>query len=246
VIPIARPLRRHIETLPAGDDPGSPLFPDAFKIATGNRDTSALSQQFHDVLVSAGLALARPPKCKAQGKGRESPPGEKRGHFSFIEAHSDPRCSRMPVCPRAVARDIIGHESAAISRHYTHIDEGSKRKALAKLPDVTAHPRTGRESRPKASGLSFPGWKWELADLEADALAFLSMAIALPIHQMTRLEKLSAMEALWVDLSRDEQALESPAWHADALRETERRVAAGEEKPIDWETAKKELRKRFE
>ena len=35
----------------------------------------------------------------------------------------------------AVARDIIGHESAAISRHYTHIDEGSKRKALAKLFD---------------------------------------------------------------------------------------------------------------
>jgi hypothetical protein len=38
----------------------------------------------------------------------------------------------------AVARDIIGHESAAISRHYTHIDEASKRKAIAKLPDVTA------------------------------------------------------------------------------------------------------------
>ncbi len=72
------------------------------------------------------------------------------------------------------------------------------------------------------------------------------MAFALPIHQMTRLDKLSAMEALWADLSQDEQALESPAWHADALRETERRVAAGEDKPIDWEVAKKELRKRFE
>lgn len=73
-----------------------------------------------------------------------------------------------------------------------------------------------------------------------------AMAIALPIHQMSRLEKLSAMEALWEDLSRDEQSLESPAWHADALRETERRVAAGEEKPLDWGAAKKELRQRFE
>jgi hypothetical protein len=63
---------------------------------------------------------------------------------------------------------------------------------------------------------------------------------------MSRLEKLSAMEALWEDLSRDEAALESPAWHAAALRETERRVAAGEEKALDWETAKKELRQRFE
>lgn len=38
----------------------------------------------------------------------------------------------------AVARDVIGHESAAISRHYTHIDQGATRKALAKLPDVTS------------------------------------------------------------------------------------------------------------
>jgi len=67
-----------------------------------------------------------------------------------------------------------------------------------------------------------------------------------PIHQMTRLDKLTAMEALWADLSQEEQALESPAWHADALTQTELSVAAGEEKPIDWETAKKELRKRFE
>jgi len=38
----------------------------------------------------------------------------------------------------AIARDIIGHECAVISRHYTQIDEGAKRKALAKLPDITA------------------------------------------------------------------------------------------------------------
>ena len=72
------------------------------------------------------------------------------------------------------------------------------------------------------------------------------MAYTLPLHQMSRLEKLSAMEALWADLSRDEQALESPVWHAEALGETERRVAAGEEKPLDWEAAKKELRVRFD
>ena len=68
----------------------------------------------------------------------------------------------------------------------------------------------------------------------------------LPLHPMSQLEKLSAMEALWAELSRDEQALESPGWHADALRETKRRVSAGEEKPLDWEAAKKELRVRFD
>lgn len=51
------------------------------------------------------------------------------------------------------------------------------------------------------------------------------------------------MEALWADLSRDEAALESPAWHANVLRETSERVARGEEKKLDWESAKAELRK---
>ena len=62
VIPIARPLRRHLDMLSVGDDPRAPLFPAAFKIATANRDMSALSQQFHDLFVAAGLALPRPPK----------------------------------------------------------------------------------------------------------------------------------------------------------------------------------------
>jgi hypothetical protein len=66
---------------------------------------------------------------------------------------------------------------------------------------------------------------------------------AIEIQQMPRLEKLRLMEALWADLSRDEAEVESPAWHADALRETSERVARGEEKILDWEQAKTELRK---
>jgi integrase len=139
VIPIARPLRQHIETLPAGDEPHAPLFPAAFRIATGNRDTSALSQQFHEVLVSAGLAAPRPPKWKAQGKGRESPRARSEVTFHSLR-HTATSLLKNAGVSEAVARDIIGHESAAISRHYTHIDEGSKRKALARLPDITARP----------------------------------------------------------------------------------------------------------
>ena len=37
----------------------------------------------------------------------------------------------------AVVMDIIGHESKAISRNYTHISESSKEEAMAKLPDIT-------------------------------------------------------------------------------------------------------------
>ncbi|HZL13650.1 MAG TPA: addiction module protein [Verrucomicrobiae bacterium] len=66
---------------------------------------------------------------------------------------------------------------------------------------------------------------------------------ALEIQQMPLQEKLKLMEALWADLSRDDAEVESPAWHANALRETSERLARGEEKVLDWEQVKIELRK---
>lgn len=68
----------------------------------------------------------------------------------------------------------------------------------------------------------------------------------LQIEKMSRAEKLQTMEALWADLSKIETEVESPAWHDDVLKETESRVAAGQERIANWETAKRELRKRFE
>ena len=65
------------------------------------------------------------------------------------------------------------------------------------------------------------------------------------LDAMTVPEKLQLMEALWADLSRHADNLELPAWHAQALRETELRVAEGKEVAVDWETAKNELRERF-
>jgi hypothetical protein len=65
---------------------------------------------------------------------------------------------------------------------------------------------------------------------------------AIEIQQMPRREKLRLMEALWADLSRDEAEVESPAWHAAALRETSELLARGEETTLGWEEAKKKLR----
>ena len=66
---------------------------------------------------------------------------------------------------------------------------------------------------------------------------------SLEIQQMPREEKLRLMETLWEDLSRDEAAFESPAWHADVLRETTERRECGEEASLKWEQAKAKLRK---
>ncbi|MCD6197502.1 MAG: addiction module protein [Deltaproteobacteria bacterium] len=66
------------------------------------------------------------------------------------------------------------------------------------------------------------------------------------IKQLSRKEKLWIMEAIWKDLSMEDELIESPAWHKKALSETENRLRAGQEQLLDWKDAKEELRKRFE
>jgi hypothetical protein len=66
------------------------------------------------------------------------------------------------------------------------------------------------------------------------------------IQHLSREEKLRVMEAIWEDLSREEDQVESPDWHRQALQETDQRLRSGQENIMDWHDAKKELRKRFE
>ena len=73
---------------------------------------------------------------------------------------------------------------------------------------------------------------------------FRQMPTTLPLKSMTRIEKLRVMEELWADLTKNEERFESPQWHLRELRATEARVAAGKEEFIDWEVAKKSLRRR--
>jgi hypothetical protein len=66
------------------------------------------------------------------------------------------------------------------------------------------------------------------------------------VQKMSRSEKLKLMEVLWEELRRPDDAYESPAWHAAELAKTEQRLAEGKEQVLDWETAKKELRRQSE
>jgi hypothetical protein len=70
------------------------------------------------------------------------------------------------------------------------------------------------------------------------------MSLILPLSEMSLSEKLRMMEALWEDLCRNSDALDSPAWHETVLEEREKRIAAGESHFTDWEIAKADIRKR--
>jgi hypothetical protein len=72
----------------------------------------------------------------------------------------------------------------------------------------------------------------------------LRTATTLPVKDMSLREKLAAMEALWEELSRTPENIESPAWHKDILDERQQRVAEGKSQYKDWESAKRDIRRK--
>lgn len=133
-IPIASPLLRHLKTLPAPINGSVPVFPTACDFVTRQGRASALSTAFHSILVEAGLA--KPHVKKETGTGRAVP--RERGGLSFhCLRHTATSLLKNAGVSESVAMDIIGHDSAAISAAYTHIETSAKRRALKKLPDVT-------------------------------------------------------------------------------------------------------------
>jgi integrase len=136
ILPIAKPLRAYLDALSAGDDPTAPLFPGAHPFAVRSGGTAVLSQQFYALLVAANLATARPPKHLSAGRGRSA--ARERSTITFHSLrHTATSLLKAAGVSESVTRDIIGHESAEISRHYTHVEESAKRAAIDKLPDVT-------------------------------------------------------------------------------------------------------------
>jgi integrase len=130
LIPLARPLRKFLETSEASDDPKQPLFP---KASTAKR-SGALSNQFHDILSDAGLLEKR--THASSGKGRSNRRRLNELSFHALRHTATSLMKNAGISP-AIVQDIIGHESPEISAHYTHIEGAAKRRAIESLPDVT-------------------------------------------------------------------------------------------------------------
>lgn len=133
-IPICKPLLDHIEGLPVGDDPKAPLHPRASALATVNGST--LSRQFGELLSAAGLSTKKTHEpTDDERKGRASRRAASQLSFHSLRHTATSMMKNAGVSP-AVVQDIIGHESAEISAHYTHIESDAKRKALDAMPDI--------------------------------------------------------------------------------------------------------------
>jgi integrase len=137
VTPMSKALFRHIQTLPAGDDPKQPVHPRAFDVAVRHGQLGALSNQFAEILADAGLIAARSHKVEDEDKrkGRDGKRAVSEISFHSLR-HTAVSLLKTKGVSDAIAQDLVGHESAEISRHYTHIDASAKRAAVNKLPEI--------------------------------------------------------------------------------------------------------------
>lgn len=138
-IPIATPLATHIATLNAGDEPKAAIHPRA--AAHAAKSSSTLSRQFAELLASVGMADER--SHEAEKEGRSARRAQSALTFHCLRHTATSLMKNAGVSP-AIVQDIIGHESAEISAHYTHVESEAKRQALATLPDLSAITPTKR------------------------------------------------------------------------------------------------------
>ena len=84
-------------------------------------------------MVKAGLVEDK--NHQSTGKGRGAKREVSKLSFHCLR-HTATSMLKNAGVSDAVARDIIGHDTEAISRVYTHIDMAAKRKAIESLPDI--------------------------------------------------------------------------------------------------------------
>jgi integrase len=131
IIPIADPLRVHIESLPSSDDPGAPIHPRAFRQYTISKASSNASFGFAKLLVAAGL------RDSAEDGGRDSNYHSKRHRLTFHSLrHFAVSWLKDAGVPQATVQEFVGHSSVEMSAHYTHVGLPSLRQAANKFPDI--------------------------------------------------------------------------------------------------------------
>jgi integrase len=134
IIPMALPLRSHIEALPVGDNPQAPLHPRGFAVVSQTGNVSTLSIAFSDLLVQAGLRTkAAPRNHHNRGIGHSA-----RRRINALSFHSLRRTATTLLheagVPSTVAQALIGHDSAEIHSDYITIGREALRAAVDRFP----------------------------------------------------------------------------------------------------------------
>lgn len=115
-----------LTALPGSDSPDDPIFPVIAAMPSGSR-----SNKFRYILAEVGLA-----EKPASGK-KEAPGPRTMSPLCFHSLrHTATTYLKSAGVSDSIARAIVGHDSVAVSNHYTHLDMDTMRQALEKLPTL--------------------------------------------------------------------------------------------------------------
>ncbi len=64
----------------------------------------------------------------------------------------------------------------------------------------------------------------------------------LSLNSMSIEEKIQTMEAIWDDLCKNPESLQSPSWHESILEERAKMIVDNKDVFVDWENAKDDIR----
>jgi integrase len=145
ILPLVQPLMDYLSELPSSDNPNAYIFPNAAKYER----TTSLSNQFYEILVEAGLAEPRPDYYKLSDKDKKGRDHARdTGQISFHSLrHTATTMLKNAGVSLPLTMAIIGHESEAVSRTYTHHSTEDLRRAMAKMPDVSATVKAKRTKK---------------------------------------------------------------------------------------------------
>ena len=130
VLPLVQPLVDYLSALRGSDNPNAYMFPNSAK----HKRTASLSNQFREILVDAGLVEPRDYRTTRKGRAHAREASE----ISFHSLrHSAVTLLKASGLSDVFAREIVGHESAAVSRQYTHLLTDDLCNVMQRLPDVT-------------------------------------------------------------------------------------------------------------
>ncbi|MCP5558916.1 MAG: site-specific integrase [Verrucomicrobiaceae bacterium] len=130
LVPICGPLKDHLASLDVDDDPAAFVHPRAAGLGV-----SHLSREFGEMLARCGLR-AEVPKHHAKKEGRDGARRELNALSFHSLRHSAVSMMKNAGISPAIVQDLVGHESAEMSAHYTHIESEAKRKAVDSLPVI--------------------------------------------------------------------------------------------------------------
>lgn len=133
ILPLAGPLADHVASLPVPDSPGAALHPSCLEVLEKTGKSGGLSNRFAAILAAADL---RPKEShSSKGKGRDVARESKGLSFHCLR-HTAVSLLKEAGIPASVVQELVGHDSAQMSEHYTHTGMEALTRAAEAMPNL--------------------------------------------------------------------------------------------------------------